>query len=206
MALNPDAFDFLSNLSTLWSVVLGALLATVGGLAGGQLEAFLEHRRRERDAALFFAEVLSTLKIILDLSAGAKKVGDPFGGVTMRMLRSARREIDLYERNRETLYALRRGDLRARIHTTILRLTMPLDGLFDAATAIENIGVQMRTPHLPELERKELELRLAQISDTRERAFEFLMEALQQVKPLAAELGAISGQSPDSLEQAARNG
>ena len=26
MALNPDAFDFLSNLSTLWSVVLGALL------------------------------------------------------------------------------------------------------------------------------------------------------------------------------------
>jgi hypothetical protein len=206
MTMKPDAFDFLSNLSTLWSVILGALLATLGGLAGGQLEAFFEHRRRERDAALFFAEVLSTLRIILDLSANAKRIGDPFGPITMRMLRSARREIDLYERNRETLYALRRGDLRARIHTTILRLTMPLDGLFDSTTAVENIGTQLRTPHLSDSEHKELELRLGQIFENRERAFEFLMEAIEQVKPLAAELGAISGQNPDSIEQAAMNG
>src|SRR5215472_4872258 len=113
MALKPEDFDFISNFSTLWSVILGALLATMGGLAGGQLEYFFESRRRERDSALFFAEVLSTLKIILDLATNARKIGDPYGPITMRMLRSARREIDIYERNRETLYALRNGELRA---------------------------------------------------------------------------------------------
>src|SRR5258706_9651446 len=137
MSMSPESFDFLSNLSTLWSVILGALLATAGGLAGGQLEYFLESRRRERDSALFFAEVLSTLRIILDLAKGARKVGDPYGPITMRMLRSARREVDLYERNRETLYALKKGDLRARIHTIVLRLSMPLDGLFDAHDALD---------------------------------------------------------------------
>src|SRR5579864_4075349 len=146
MALNPENFDFISNFNTLWPIVLGALLATAGGLAGGQLEYFLESRRREKDAALFFAEVLSTLKIILDLAADTRKIGDPYGPITLRMLRSARREIDIYERNRETLYALRDGDLRARIHTAILRLTMPLDGLFDATSAIETYSTQLRAP------------------------------------------------------------
>jgi hypothetical protein len=205
MSLTPESFDFLSNLSTLWSVILGALLATVGGLAGGQLEAFFESRRRERDAALFFSEVLSTLKIILDLAANAKKIGDPFGPVTMRMLRSGRREIDIYERNRETLYALKSGDLRARIHTTILRLTMPLDGVFDASAAIETVAAQLKAPHIADAEKIELEHRLLQIHETRDNTFAFLLESMEQVRPLAAELGTISGQSLASFEQAVRN-
>src|SRR5258708_9374710 len=92
MSIAPENFDFLSNLSTLWSVILGALLATAGGLAGGQLEYFLENRRRERDAALFFAEVLSALNIIPDLATESRKAADPFGPITHRMPRSARRE------------------------------------------------------------------------------------------------------------------
>src|SRR5438309_1391331 len=149
MSIAPENFDFLSNLSTLWSVILGALLATAGGLAGGQLEFFLEGRRRERDAALFFAEVLSTLRIILNLAIESRKIGDPYGPITMRMLRSARREVDLYERNRETLYAVKKGELRARIHTIVLRLSMPLDGMFDAEDALAAIATQLKVPSLP---------------------------------------------------------
>ena len=136
MSLKAEDFDFITNFSTLWSVILGALLATLGGLAGGQLEWFFESRRRERDAALFFAEVLSTLKIILDLAADTRKIGDPYGPVTLRMLRSARREIDIYERNRETLYTLKKSDLRARVHTIVLRISMPLDGLAARSAAM----------------------------------------------------------------------
>ena len=205
MALNPENFDFISNFSTLWPIVLGALLATMGGLAGGQLEYFLESRRREKDAALFFAEVLSTLKIIVDLAADTRKIGDPYGPITLRMLRSARREIDIYERNRETLYALRDGDLRARIHTAILRLTMPLDGLFDSTSAIETYSTQLRSPSLSETDRNELERRIAMIRENRDSGFDFLTEAIVQLKPLMKDLGEFSGRDSDSVERAVRS-
>lgn len=205
MSLKAEDFDFISNFSTLWSVILGALLATLGGLAGGQLEWFFESRRRERDAALFFAEVLSTLKIILDLAANTRKIGDPYGPVTMRMLRSARREIDIYERNRETLYALRKGDLRARVHTIVLRISMPLDGLFDSTTALEAVQAQLKIAPLPEDERIELDLRLAQIRDTRDTGFDFLMEASEGIRSLVQDLGAVSGEDSESIERVVRN-
>jgi hypothetical protein len=206
MTLKPEDFDFISNFSTLWSVILGALLATLGGLAGGQLEWFLESRRRERDAALFFAEVLSTLKIILDLAANTKKIGDPYGQITLRMLRSARREIDLYERNRENLYALRKGDLRARVHTIVLRLSMPLDGLFDATEAIESVSAQLKLPNLSAEHRQELEQRLAHIRTTRESGYEFMMETAEEMKPLVKDLSAISGEDSESVARAVQSG
>jgi hypothetical protein len=204
MALSPENFDFISNFTSLWPIILGALLATAGGLAGGQLEYFLESRRREKDAALFFAEVLSTLKIILDLAADTRKIGDPYGPITLRMLRSARREIDIYERNRETLYALRDGDLRARIHTAILRLTMPLDGLFDSTSAIEIYSTQLRSPALSEDDRKELERKIVMIRENRDGGFDFLTEAIAQMKPLMKDLGEFSGRDSDSIERAVR--
>jgi len=205
MTLKPEDFDFISNFSTLWSVILGALLATMGGLVGGQLEWFFESRRRERDAALFFAELLSTLKIILDLAVNSRKIGDPYGPITLRFLRSARREIDIYERNRETLYAIRDGDLRANIHTTILRLTMPLDGLFDSTSAIETVIAQLKAPHLPEADREELELRLKNIRENRDGGFDFLTETAEQMKPLVASLGGLSGRESNSIERAVRS-
>jgi hypothetical protein len=204
MALKPEDFDFISNFSTLWSVVLGALLATMGGLIGGQLEWFFESRRRERDSALFFAEVLSTLKILLDLAKDTRKIGDPYGPITLRMLRSARREIDNNERNRETLYAIKDSELRARIHTTILRLTMPLDGIFDSSTAIETVTAQLKVPQLLEADRTELEGRIKKISENRDVGFDFLIETAEQMKPIVAALGGLSRRESDSIERAIR--
>ncbi|MBV9330830.1 MAG: hypothetical protein JOZ55_04685 [Alphaproteobacteria bacterium] len=206
MSLKAEDFDFITNFSTLWSVILGALLATLGGLAGGQLEWFFESRRRERDAALFFAEVLSTLKIILDLAADTRKIGDPYGPVTLRMLRSARREIDIYERNRETLYTLKKSDLRARVHTIVLRISMPLDGLFDSTTAIDALQAQSKLAGLPEEERIELDHRIAQIKVNRDVGFDFLMEASEGIKSLVQDLGNISREDFQSIERAVRNG
>src|SRR5579863_9533264 len=147
-------------MSAIWSIVIGALLATLGGLAGTQLEWYFERNRREHDSALLFAEVLSTLKVLLEFADDTKKVGDPYGPITIRMLRSARREIDIYERNRENLFALRDAELRAKIHTAVLRLTMPLDNIFDSCQAIETLELQLKTPNLPEQIREDLESRL----------------------------------------------
>jgi hypothetical protein len=205
MALSSETYDFLGNFNTLWPIVMGALLATMGGLAGGQLEAFFERRKREKDAALFFGEVLSTLKILLDLAADTSRIGDPYGAITTRMLRSARREIDIYERNRENLYALSHGDLRARIHTAILRLTMPLDGVFDATTAIETLSAQLKSPNLSDADRSELESRIATIRATRETSFEFALQTGKDLKAIADDLGMLSGRDSASIERAVRS-
>ena len=90
MRLNPDDYDFISNFSTVGAIVLGSLLATLGGLAATQLEWRFERQRRERQAALFFGEVLSTLLVILQIAKQTKGRGDPYGPITLRMLRQAR--------------------------------------------------------------------------------------------------------------------
>src|SRR5450432_3102624 len=96
-----DTFGFLTDQSTLIAVILGAILATIGGFVATALERILDRRERERYAAMFFGEVLSTLAIIVRFADETKKIGDPYGPVTMRMLRSARSELDIYDRNRE---------------------------------------------------------------------------------------------------------
>ena len=194
MALKPGDYDFLSNMSAIWSIVIGALLATVGGLVGSQLERRLEMSRRQHDSALLFAEILSTLKILFDIAADSRKTGDPYGPITLRMLRSARREIDIYERNRENLLDLRDGELRAKIHTTILRLTMPLEGIFDSCQALDALAVQLKTTNLSERDRKEIEARMTSIRDNREAGFGFMMETAQtQLRDAVAELAAYGG-------------
>jgi len=68
VALKPEDLDFVSNFSTFWAVFLGAILATIGGFGATQAEWILERKRRERNAAIFFGELLSTMNIILTIA------------------------------------------------------------------------------------------------------------------------------------------
>jgi hypothetical protein len=191
-ALKSEAFDFLSNLSTLWAMVLGALLATLGGFVTSQLEWYLERRRRHRHAALFFGEILSTLGAILQIAHDTHGRGDPFGPVTLRMLRGARSEIDIYTRNRETLYDIHDADLRARIHTLILRVIGPLEGLFDAADEIRTLDAELLKPDMHASHRAELEARRERLAGNRQGSYEFLMENAEPIAPLVEELGVVA--------------
>ncbi len=204
MALKPEDYDFLTNLGPIWPIIVGALLATMGGLVGSQLEWYLERGRREHDSALLFSELLSTLLALLDFAADRKKVGEPYGPVTLRMLRSARREIEIYERNRENLFALRDGELRAKIHATILRLTMPIDGIFDSCEALETLNLQLKMPNLPAEDRKELEARIARIYEDRDGGFEFIMDtAHKQLSDVVKELARYSGPAHQAIHRVA---
>jgi len=201
----PETFDFISNLGTLWAVFLGALLATVGGFSATQLEWYFERRRRERNAALFFGEVLSTLILLVKFAQNTRHIGDPYGPITMRMLRSARREIDVYDRNRESLFDLRDAEMRARIHTLVLRLTMPLDGIFDATQEIGLLDAQARSPLLGEAERKDLEERIAAIRATRDTGFDFLDETAQQLRTTVRDLEPVARHTFERIEEIVRN-
>ena len=49
----------------------------------------------------------------------------------MRFVRAARREVELYERNREAVFDLGDDGLRFRLHDLMIRLAIPLDFLMD---------------------------------------------------------------------------
>jgi hypothetical protein len=201
MALNPEDMDFISNFSTLWAVVLGALLATLGGFAATQLEWYVEGKRKQRHAALFFGELLSTLFIILDIARDTKKRGDPYGPITMRMFNQARGEIELYTRNRETLYSINNPELRARIHTIILRISSPLEGIFDTTREVVDAQQQLKSAPLSAEDRTELEERIARLQQLRESGFEFAMENVDQIRPLVRQLEPLAQHNFDRMHE-----
>lgn len=205
MTLAPTEYDFLSNFSTVGAIVLGSILATLGGLAATQIERHFEKQQRERHAALFFGEVLSTLAILLVIAKRVKGVGDPYGPITMRMLRQAQREIGMYDRNRENLYAIRDAGLRARIHTHVLRVSMPIDGVFDTSEEIAATQSILRVPQIPAEERAEASTRLERLIAQRESAFETVEEGIDQIEALVKDLEPVANHSFADIRLAAGN-
>jgi hypothetical protein len=199
-----DTFDFLTDQSTMWAVVLGAILATLGGLGATILERRLDRREREQNAALFFGEVLSSIGLILRFADETKKIGEPYGPVTLRMLRSARSELDLYDRNRETLFDLRDADLRARIQTLLIRLSMPIDGVIEASDDIKALRERAKAEKDPE-DRAEMEARLREDETRREAGYEFIVEVSAQLKDVIHGLEPVAKHSFDRIEKVARN-
>jgi hypothetical protein len=199
-----DTFGFLTDQNTLMAVVLGAILATIGGFTATALERHLDRREREQNAALFFGEILSSLAIIIKFAEETKKIGDPYGPVTMRMLRSARNELDIYDRNREQVFSLRDGDLRARIQTLLIRISMPIDGVIEASDDIRTLREMLRTIRDPD-ERAEIEARLRTDEARRNSGFEFILQTAAELKIVIASLGPIARHSFDRLDRVARS-
>jgi hypothetical protein len=175
--------DLASGLhaETLAAVTLGALVATASGVVANLVEARIHRRERERAAALLFGEVISTARTILDAAVQSMAVGERYGPVTRRMLMAARRELDIYERNRESLLDLRDAQLRVDIHSMMVRLAMPLDGV------------------LASLEQPD-----AASPQARDQGVTFLAETLTKLPPLIARISRLAGQEFDRYEDVFR--
>ena len=206
MAVHAGAFEFLQNLDTVWAIVAGAVLATAGGIAANQLEHRVDTTRKQRKAALFFGEIMAMLGIVVSSAERAKGIGDPFGPVTMRLLRTVRREIDVYDRNRERLFEIPDPTLRARIHMVLLRATMGVEGAIEAATESHAIETELKlNPAMSKEQRCHLEARLADQRSRREGGFEFLMESASQARDLTKELEPIAGVDFTTLTRAVQS-
>ncbi|NOT41334.1 MAG: hypothetical protein HOP13_12660 [Alphaproteobacteria bacterium] len=206
MPLKAETFDFISNLDTLTAVVAGAVLATAGGFIGTQIEHRVDTRRRERQAALFFGEIMALLGVTVGTATRARGIGDPFGPVTMRILRMIRRELDVYDRNRERLFELRDPALRARIHTTLLRTMMGVEGALESAAEVTEIRAELQTnPDMPTARREHLDARLAGGLRLRDGGFDFLVEASEQAARLTKELEPIARIDFEKLVKATRD-
>ena len=201
--MTGEIFDAAANQSAVWAVILGAVLATAGGFVATQMERYVEHRRRERNAALFFGELLTTLQIILFHANNTHGRGDPFGPITLRMLKSARKEIDIYDRNRETLFDLHHGDLRARIQNLIIRITMPLEGIFDATDEI--LRCQDAVRDAGAIPRPDLDGRVISLKQQRDTGYEFIMETVEGLPKIIRDLEPLAHHSFSQLDEIGRN-
>jgi len=177
------ATDLPIHSETLWAVVLGALLATLSGLVATQFEAHLRRREREHDAALLFGEILYTLKILIRRADEARGRGDPYGRITLRLLSAVRRELDIYDRNREALYDLRDADLRIRLHTLVVRLGFGIESVRDPHEALQSLTPAPQDGSTDDL------------AAAREAGFAFLMESAAEIDDLLQALARPAGRS-----------
>lgn len=206
MPIRAETFDFLSNLDTLSAVVAGAVLATAGGFVGTQIEHRVDTRRRERQAALFFGEIMALLGVTVAAASRARGIGDPFGPVTMRLLRMIRRELDIYDRNRERLFELRDPAMRARIHTVLLRTMMGVEGALESATDVAELSAELTSnPDMPPARREHLEARRTDQLRRRDGGFDFLIESSEQAARLTKELEPIARVDFATLVKATRD-
>jgi len=136
VAMNKTVFDFVGNLDTLLAVVVGAMLATLGALFAELIQDRMNRRRRERDAARFFGEIISSIDRLVMLAIESQKFGDPWGPVTRRMFKAALHEAELYERNRERLFDIRDIDVRKAVHAHFLNKMFPLEMVVETSDEI----------------------------------------------------------------------
>lgn len=187
--MRTDNYDFLSNLDTLAAVVLGALLATVGGLVAEHYEDQIERKRKERDAARFFGEILSSIDAILDFAVESQKVGDPWGQVTVRMFRTAHRESEVYERNRERLFDVHDPPLRARIHRHFLLEAFPLEAIVELSEEISGLENALKEdPDMPASRADGIRTRIAEARATRQRTLDVLKLEREKTPEICADL------------------
>lgn len=169
-----DVPDYSQQAQTFVAIVIGAVLATIGGFIATLLEARLNRRERERTAALNFGEILASLRAFVRAADDSHGRGDPFGPLTLRLLRAARREVEAYERSRRTLSDLRSTDLRLSVHALMIRFTLALDGVLES-----------------------------EAGDGRDQAYGYLLSLAPGIDPLVRRLVPVAGQPITPYEELA---
>ncbi|HWE99992.1 MAG TPA: hypothetical protein VG248_09370 [Caulobacteraceae bacterium] len=175
--MGPAFHSLPAGAETVGAVVLGALLATAGGIVATHLEARARRRERERTAALLFGEILAAMEIIAPMAVNARSHGERYGPWTLRLLRTLRRETETFDRYRDLLYDIRDADMRMRLYTLMVRLGLSLDGVFETSERL--------TARLDDEER-------AQAERARDAAFEFVTEIAAAAAALITRLAPIA--------------
>ena len=196
-------FSLETGQDTLLAVVLGATLATLGGFLAGQFERHIHQRERERNAALLFGEILSSLKFLIYLADASRSRGDPYGVITQRMIRAAQRETEAYDRNRESLYDLRRANDRARIHSILVRMTLAVDGVLSAYDAINSVDPALRAGEAAEAD-GDHSARLKILMDDRVFAFNYAVALAEEIPDLLKSLNGVANYSFETHEKLMR--
>jgi hypothetical protein len=158
-----------------WGVPCGARR-----LCGNTTE-YQDRSRRAKDAAHLSGEVLAGVATLLRLAEEASLQGSFLDPLSSRFLSFARREIDVYDRNRELLFSLTDSVLRARLHSFVVRLSIPLDRLADDLARYKELySTHPFSPSAAELQ-KEIQATFSYLMESRK----MIPELLALLQPLA---------------------
>jgi len=191
--MRQSIFDFVDNLDTLLAVIVGALLATGGAMVAELVQDRLGQKRKERDAARFFGEILDSVDLILDRAFATMEIGERWGDVTQRLFRTAFNEAAIYERNRERLFEIRDMDLRRVIHVHFLTEMVPLVALIEQCRDITALEKELKHAEvLSDVRADSINADLDRLKDARESALTAIRnehakteEICRQLEPLA---------------------
>lgn len=183
--MRPSTFDFIDNLDTLLAVIVGAVLATGGAMIAELVQDRLSQKRKERDAARFFGEILSSVDLVLDRAFSSMDIGERWGDITQRLFRTAFNEAAIYERNRERLFEIRNIELRRTIHVHFLTEMVPLVGILEFCEDIAEIDNELKEADTMRPERR------ARLEAERAELLEDLEGAVDAVKAEHAKTDAI---------------
>ncbi|MBS0363344.1 MAG: hypothetical protein JSR98_18365 [Proteobacteria bacterium] len=186
----------------MMGVAVGAILATMGGLLGGQIENRLNRKEREQSAALLFGEILAGLKLIIRMAVDTRGRGDPYGRVTLRIVTAALRETRVYDRNRETLFSVRDPELRARTHLLLAQMSLTIEAVLEASDTIKSADEAEAAGH----DANRIAERRAAAIEERHGSFDFMVELAQELPPLIAAYEKLAGQSLEATDLAGRRG
>ena len=194
--MRQSVFDYIDNLDTLLAVIVGALLATGGAMAAELVQDRLGRKRKEREAARFFGEILTSADRVLDRAFASLEIGEEWGAVSKRLFRTALDETAVYERNRERLFEIRDIPLRRAIHLHFLEETVPLVALVETWDEIDEIEKELTaSDHLSEARRQYLEAQLEKLRDGRAGALQTTKNKHAETEQICEMLEPISGVS-----------
>jgi cation transport regulator ChaC len=147
-----------------------------------------------------FGEILAGLRLIVRMAGDARRRGDPYGPVTMRIVKAAERETQVYSRNRETLFAVRDPELRARTHVLLAQMSLTLEAILEAAAAIDAADEAEAAGH----DRERVAARRAAAVEDRGSSFDFMLELHAELPPLIARYEKLAGQTFDETDRVIR--
>lgn len=205
MAANTTSsiFDLLGLAGAQFTaMIIGAVLASAGGFFVAWLLDRMARKRQERSIALVCLDLLNSLGVMAQLAQGARGRGEPYGPVTLRLVRGCQRDLDVYERNRERIADIADPAVRAELYQCMARMTLTIEGILgetdliaqkDEAIALARVrGDSVRADDLA-AERQD---RCAR----RDSAFDFMIETINELSgPLSAKLRTIAKSEGQNL-------
>jgi hypothetical protein len=138
--ITQSIFDLTSAAGAqFFAMLLGAFLASLGGFSVAWVLDRLERKREERSTALVMLDLLTSLNVMTNLARDARGRGDPYGPLTMRLITGCRRDLEVYERNRERIADITDPAVRSQIYTCMTRITMAIEGVLAETDSIRAI-------------------------------------------------------------------
>ena len=205
MAANTTAsiFDVLGLAGAQFvAMIIGAFLASAGGFFVAWLLDRMERKRQERSIALVCLDLLASLSVMTQLAQGARGRGDPYGPVTLRLVRGCQRDLDVYERNRERIADISDPDVRAEIYQCMARMALTIEGVLSETEIItqKDEAIALAKARGDAAKAEELDAERRDRCERRDSGFDFLVETMKDLStPLAAKLRVIAKSEGQSL-------